>query len=159
MNTVVVLYCPMASSIIVDSSYSFTHDLRGCITLKPEQNGHYFAEDNLKYSFLNEKFCIFIKIPLKYTTFFMAVQTTMNQHRLMLSRRQANDDQIFQRHIAWLGRNYLTDTGQSHDSRLSHCQSLSPGRCIKIFSDLVLMMISNSIFWAFSVELQYHVCQ
>ena len=32
----------------------------------PEQNGRYFADDNFKYIFMNEKFCIAIQILLKF---------------------------------------------------------------------------------------------
>ena len=32
----------------------------------PRQNGHHFADDIFKYIFMNEKFCILIRISLKF---------------------------------------------------------------------------------------------
>ena len=45
-------------------------DERCCIiiwnTLRPEQNGYHYVEDNFRYIFLREKLCIFIQISLDF---------------------------------------------------------------------------------------------
>ena len=43
----------------------------------PGQNGHHFADDMLRYIFVNEKFCSLIKISLKL---FLRVQLTITKH-------------------------------------------------------------------------------
>ena len=54
---------------IYSGGYLSTHDMMGLLYINSSphpQNGRHFADDIFKCIFLNEKFCIFIRILLKY---------------------------------------------------------------------------------------------
>ena len=49
--------------LIITKQYDMCPNLN---TLRPRQNGRYFADDIFRCNFVNEKFCILIKISLKF---------------------------------------------------------------------------------------------
>ena len=47
-------------------TYKMAHVLNVLYSYLPAQNGRHFADDIFKYIFMNEKFCILIRISLKF---------------------------------------------------------------------------------------------
>ena len=47
-------------------TYKMVHVLNVLYAAPTGQNGRHFTDDNFKYIFMNEKFCILIRISLKF---------------------------------------------------------------------------------------------
>ena len=63
---VLVIAWQSGTKLIPVSMFTKFYDVARNHSSPPEQNGCHFADDIFRYIFLNEKFCILIKISLKF---------------------------------------------------------------------------------------------